>query len=252
MTTKILPSPNPPSPSPGTVLFQTDRLLIRRYLPSDAPALAAAGNDPLVAYNLSDRFPHPYTLAAAESFLASISAPASASTSASGTTENPTSENTTNPTTYGESNPPPPSDPATAPSDKHYPLDNAIFLLPNTPPNPSLSPLFIGGIGVKPKRDVLYRTWEVGYWIASAHWRQGYTSEALAGFARYLFATWPTLRRLEGVAYSRNVGSQGVLQKAGFVKEGVRKEAVEKKGVVLDMVMFRLLRSEFEEAEASR
>ncbi|KAH6898538.1 acyl-CoA N-acyltransferase [Thelonectria olida] len=204
----ILTSPSPPSPEPGTFLFETDRLIIRRYALSDAPALAAAGNDPLVVFNLTHRFPHPYTLADAEAFLTESCRP-----------ERP---------------------------DPHYPVNNGVFLKPNTPANPSDEPVFIGGLGLKIEKDVLYRTWEVAYWFASAHWRKGYASEAMTAFVRYLFTTWPALNRLEGTAFSRNLGSQGVMKKAGFVEEGRRKDAVEKNGVIMDLVTLRLLRSEFE------
>ena len=54
------PSPSPPSEEPGTILFETERLVVRRLLPSGAPAMALAGNDPSVAANLRSRFPSPY------------------------------------------------------------------------------------------------------------------------------------------------------------------------------------------------
>ncbi|KAK4075871.1 hypothetical protein Trihar35433_2431 [Trichoderma harzianum] len=66
---KVLSSPSPPSNEPGTILLETANLIIRRWHPSDAPALALAANFPSITPNLRDRFPMPYTLADAESYL---------------------------------------------------------------------------------------------------------------------------------------------------------------------------------------
>jgi RimJ/RimL family protein N-acetyltransferase len=42
---------------------------LRPFVPEDLPALLKHGNDPLVAANMSDGFPHPYTEAAGLAFL---------------------------------------------------------------------------------------------------------------------------------------------------------------------------------------
>ncbi|KAH7023178.1 acyl-CoA N-acyltransferase [Ilyonectria destructans] len=202
----ILTSPSPPSEEPGTVLFETDRLFMRRFLISDAPTIAALGNDPSVAANLRNRFPSPYTISDAESFLGI----------------------------------------ACKPDGTAYPMHNGIFVKPNTPGNPSDTPLFIGAMGIIPKKDVYYRTWEIGYWVGSSASGKGYATEAARGFARWVFGTWPALNRLEAGVYARNAASQNVLKKVGFVEEGRKRDSVEKNGVVLDEVMFGLLRREFE------
>ncbi|KAG9257889.1 acyl-CoA N-acyltransferase [Emericellopsis atlantica] len=64
-----LPSPNPPSTEPGTILLETERLVLRRPLPSDAPLLVAAANHKETAAFMTDRFPSPYTLEDAEDFV---------------------------------------------------------------------------------------------------------------------------------------------------------------------------------------
>ncbi|KAF7560854.1 hypothetical protein G7046_g3296 [Stylonectria norvegica] len=206
--THILESPHPPSTDPKTILLETDRLVIRRYAVSDAPAMSKAGDDPLVTENLRDGFPSPYTLQAAEEFLEMV----------------------------------------VKPKETAYPEHNGIFLKPNTKDNPSDQLVFIGAIGIIPKGDVYYRTWELGYWLGRSAWGKGYGTEAVAGFTRWVFATWPRLNRLEATAYSRNLGSANVLKKCGFVAEGRRRGAVEKGGVVMDELIFGLLRSDVDEA----
>lgn len=67
---KLLSSPALPSNEPGTVLVESANLIIRRWSPSDAPALAKAANYPSIVENLRDRFPMPYSYADAEDYLA--------------------------------------------------------------------------------------------------------------------------------------------------------------------------------------
>ncbi|KAL7790845.1 acyl-CoA N-acyltransferase [Trichoderma ceciliae] len=66
---RVLSSPCLPSNEPGTVLFETHNLIIRRWRISDAPTLAAAANHPTITLNMRDRFPMPYSLANAEDYL---------------------------------------------------------------------------------------------------------------------------------------------------------------------------------------
>lgn len=205
-SSRILPSPNPPSAEPGAFLFETERLLIRRYLPSDAPLLAAAANHPSVAANLRDGFPSPYTLANAKWWLSN------------------------------QSNI----------SETRYPTETALFVKPHSADNPSGELLYIGALGVTPKEDVYYRTWELGYWLTPAAWGRGYATEAVGAAIQWMFETWPTLYRIEASVYSRNEGSVKVLKKAGFLEEGTKKGAAEKDGKIQDEVMFGLRRQDLE------
>lgn len=121
-----------------------------------------------------------------------------------------------------------------------------MFLKPDTPENPSSEAIFIGGMGVHPGDDVNYRTWEIGYWFAPQTWGKGYATEAVTAFTRWIFATFPQLNRLDASIFSRNVGSDRVLRKAGFRCEGVRRGMAEKNGVLEDETMFAVLRSDLQ------
>ncbi|KAF5023918.1 hypothetical protein F66182_4040 [Fusarium sp. NRRL 66182] len=200
-----LSSPCPPSETPGTKLFETDRLIIRRFHLDDAAAMARAANNTAIAANMRARFPSPYNLSDAENFLTTI---------------------------------------ACKPDGTAYPYHNGIFLKPSTAENPSPEPKMIGTIGIMPKDDVYFRTWEVGYWLAGSAWGKGYATEVVKAFVRWCFETWPELNRIEASTYARNTASQRVLSKAGFVQEGTRRGAVDKHGAILDEVQFGLLRSD--------
>ncbi|KAI0883511.1 acyl-CoA N-acyltransferase [Annulohypoxylon maeteangense] len=103
---------------------------------------------------------------------------------------------------------------------------------------------FAGGIGLSPRDDTEYRTWEVGYWVATNQWGKGIATSALKGFSIWAFKEFPDLLRLEAVVFEGNDGSMKVLERVGYTKEGVRRKAICKKGKVMDLHMFGLLKEE--------
>lgn len=96
----------------------------------------------------------------------------------------------------------------------------------------------IGGVGLKARDDIYYRTMEVGYWLGADHWGRGVATEVVAAFADWAFASFEHLLRLEAEVFDGNVGSCRVLEKAGFEFEGRRRKAIEKAGVVLDALIY--------------
>ncbi|XP_062213331.1 uncharacterized protein LOC133914213 [Phragmites australis] len=106
-----------------------------------------------------------------------------------------------------------------------------------------LGGLPVGSISVKPapvEDGRLFRA-SVGYRIAHAHWGRGVATHALRAAVEAVFAAWPWLLRLEAVADVENQASQRVLEKAGFVREGVLRRYIVLKGRPRDMVMFSLV-----------
>ena len=61
---------------------------------------------------------------------------------------------------------------------------------------------------------------ELGYVLGRAHWRQGIMSEALRAVVEWVLALEP-IHRVWAVCDVDNVGSAGVLEKAGLVREGM-------------------------------
>lgn len=208
--------PSPPSREPGAVLLETDRLLLRRVQPSDAPSLAAAANHRAVYLALRNSFPSPYTLADAESFVGTSSAP----------------EATANAPANAD---------ADADDKSLYPSKVAVLVKGASPAD---EPLFVGCIGADPGKDVFHRTWEVGYWLTPSAWGKGYATEALTAMVPWLFATWPGMYRLHAFTFANNEQSGKVLTKAGFALEGVQQMAAEKAGELVDLRVYALLRSD--------
>ncbi|KAH7305877.1 acyl-CoA N-acyltransferase [Stachybotrys elegans] len=106
--------------------------------------------------------------------------------------------------------------------------------------------VLIGGIGLKARDDIQARTMEVGYWLGESHWGRGVATEALSAFAKWAFESFPQAVRLEAEVFSNNKGSARVLEKTGFVFEGRKRNAVEKNGQLLDVLVYGALREELE------
>jgi RimJ/RimL family protein N-acetyltransferase len=101
---------------------------------------------------------------------------------------------------------------------------------------------FAGVIGIG-RADWETGVAETGYWIGPADRGHGYVIEALREVARYAFGLG--LYRLEILAATGNLASQGVAERAGFTREGVhRKARFAPGGVRTDMVIFSLLEGE--------
>ncbi|KAJ7980016.1 Acetyltransferase (GNAT) domain protein [Quillaja saponaria] len=82
---------------------------------------------------------------------------------------------------------------------------------------------------------------DLGYVLGSKYWGKGIATQAVKLVTKNIFVEWPHLERLEALVDVENVGSQRVLEKAGFKKEAVLRKYFLLKGKTRDMVMFSLL-----------
>ena len=88
-------------------------------------------------------------------------------------------------------------------------------------------------------------TAELGYWIAPDYHGNGYATAAARLFVEYAFAE----RRLHKVyanAFAFNEGSQRVLEKVGFEREGVHREQAFIDGEHVDVYRYGLLATEWD------
>lgn len=84
---------------------------------------------------------------------------------------------------------------------------------------------------------------EIGYVLGRAHWGQGLMHEAMRGFIDHAFVTLG-LRRLEADVNPLNLASVRLLERLGFVREGLLRQRWITKGQVSDSLLFGLLRDE--------
>lgn len=166
--------------------------LLRPWRMEDAADVARFADNPRVAANLRDVFPHPYGLEDAESFLRSCLR-----------------------------------------QEGQGQIARAIEVAGRAAGSVAL---FIG-------QDVYRRSAELGYWLAEDYWGRGIMTRAVIQLCREGFSAFE-LDRIYAEPFAANAGSRRVLEKAGFVCEGIMRSAVFKNGKTQDYCMYALLREE--------
>jgi len=94
-------------------------------------------------------------------------------------------------------------------------------------------------------------TMEMGYSIAEPYWGRGLVTEAAAAVTRQVFTEY-AVERLQARVIAGNDASERVLQKLGFTREGVLRSLILRRGRCVDVIMYSLLRSEWESASLPR
>jgi ribosomal-protein-alanine N-acetyltransferase len=102
----------------------------------------------------------------------------------------------------------------------------------------------IGGIGLGLGVDVHRFTAELGYWLAEPFWNLGIMTKAVALFTEFAFDKFK-LNRIYAEPYVTNPASARILEKAGFVLEGMLRSNVYKDGKVLDQFLYAKVLAEF-------
>ena len=162
--------------------------IVRDWDGDDKAPLVRAANNRNVWRNLTHRFPHPYTDADADFWLALV----------------------------GKQDPP-----------SHWAID--------------VDGAAVGGIGVEPGEGVHAKSGHFGYWLAQPYWGRGIMTAAVRATVDYLFANFDVVR-LEAPVFEWNPASMRVLEKCGFVREGVLRRSVLKDGQLIDAVLYARVR----------
>ncbi|WP_343253350.1 GNAT family protein [Ligaoa zhengdingensis] len=97
----------------------------------------------------------------------------------------------------------------------------------------------VGSIGMFRQGNIHSRTAELGYYVAEPYWGRGICTSAVKQACSYLFASTDILR-IFAEPFADNTGSCRVLEKAGFVLEGVLRQNAVKNGSILDMKLYAL------------
>jgi [ribosomal protein S5]-alanine N-acetyltransferase len=125
-----------------------------------------------------------------------------------------------------------------------YTIDDAHdFIAMATGPSPNLFLAIevqgeaAGGIGIHPLEDVYRGTAEIGYWLAEPFWGKGIVTDAVRALIPVAFAHTDIIRIQAGI-FSNNPASIRVLEKCGFVREAVHRDAITKHGLVMDEMLY--------------
>ncbi len=98
-----------------------------------------------------------------------------------------------------------------------------------------------GGIGLEFRQDVYRKTPLLGYWLSEQHWGKGIMPEAVKLVTDYAFDNLEVICIIANT-FGNNPKSMKVLEKAGFVRQGVIKQCAVKYGDVFDEHVFALHR----------
>lgn len=101
----------------------------------------------------------------------------------------------------------------------------------------------IGGIGMQ-NWDHKVRRADIGYWIDRNHAGSGIVTRSVQRLIEFLF-TSTDLNKIEIRFSARNTKSAKVAERLGFRIEGVIRQATVRNGLIEDMVITGMLRSEY-------
>ena len=99
----------------------------------------------------------------------------------------------------------------------------------------------VGNISVEQKSDVYCKDGGIGYLLLTDFWSKGIMTEAVRQICDIAFAELDIIR-ITGLVYAPNIASQRVLEKNGFVREGLQRNAVYKDGKVYDLCVYGKLK----------
>src|SRR6185436_1972750 len=94
-----------------------------------------------------------------------------------------------------------------------------------------------GGIGIHLQSDVFRKNAELGYWLAEPFWGKGIITNAVKQVTEFAFKTYD-ITRVFARPFGSNLGSQKVLQKAGFVLEARFEKTIYKNGKFEDELVY--------------
>lgn len=97
-----------------------------------------------------------------------------------------------------------------------------------------------GVIGLHAQSDVYSKSGEIGYWLGEEYWGQGLATSAVGLITEYGFTALGLVRLFAGV-FEYNKASMWVLEKNGFVLEGIKKKSVFKLNKLWDEYMYARL-----------
>ncbi len=181
-----------------TINLGIDGWRLRAWREGDAPALAEHADNPKVWRHMSDRFPHPYTLAIAEDWVRQ--------------------------------------------GHIDFGGDNWAIALENQA---------VGGCGIHQEEGQFRCNAEIGYWLAERYWGRGVVTRVARALTERAFGDSETMRVFAPI-HADNAASMRVVEKCGFIREGVLRQSAIKSGRVIDRVLYATHRAMVENAASAQ
>lgn len=102
---------------------------------------------------------------------------------------------------------------------------------------------YAGNISLSPGKDVYRKSAEIGYFVGEPFWNKGIATRAVNLITDWGFRQLDIVRIYTGV-FAYNQASQRVLEKCGFVKEAVFRQAICKNDKLYDEIRYAKIRNE--------
>lgn len=103
----------------------------------------------------------------------------------------------------------------------------------------------IGSCGFFDRAEEHYRA-EIGYELSKEHWGKGLASEALRAVIRYGFEQM-NLQRIQALIEPPNIPSQKLVERQGFIREGLLRSYEYTCGKFDDLYMYSMLKQDYKE-----
>jgi ribosomal-protein-alanine N-acetyltransferase len=99
----------------------------------------------------------------------------------------------------------------------------------------------IGIISLEFRIDVYTKAPLLGYWVSEQYWGKGIVTEAVKLITDYAFKHLDIIS-IRAVVFDNNPVSMRVLEKAGYLKEGILKNNIFKNGEILDEHIYGIVK----------
>lgn len=99
----------------------------------------------------------------------------------------------------------------------------------------------VGGLSLRVGQDIERLSAEIGYWIGEPYWGRGIMTDAVDLLTDYAFGAL-SLERVFAVPFATNLPSCRVLEKVGYVREGLMRRSAIKDGQILDQYLYAKVR----------
>lgn len=169
-------------------MIEIDNIKLRKLVERDKYSLSKYADNYNIWLNLTDSFPHPYTIEDAESFI------------------------------------------------KYSNISENEFNLCI-----EFSGECIGMIGIIFNNGIRQKTAEFGYWLGEPFWGQGIMTKSAKAFIKYVFKKFE-VERIQSSVFEWNKASMKVLEKLGFTKECISRNAIYKNHKLSNEHKFALLK----------
>lgn len=95
----------------------------------------------------------------------------------------------------------------------------------------------VGGVGVDLGELEFIKSGRFGYWLGEPFWNRGVMTQVVRATSDYALQKYG-LVRLEAPVFEWNPASMRVLEKCGFLREGVLRRSIFKDGEIIDAVLY--------------